>query len=173
MFGIGGPELIIILLIALLFVGPDKLPQVAKTVGTGLRDLRRAANLAQAELRGSLDELTREIERPNELPPRAPAPQPDVVPGLAQAPSTSADDGPVAEAASSPAESTPEPMESETSRPVPLSPGDGVQPRTTPPRRMRTSPVEGDDAAADPRTANAAPKADDLPDAAETPTGEA
>ena len=62
MFGIGGPELIVILLILLLFVGPDKLPQVIKTVGSGVRDLRRAANLAQHELRQSMEELSREVE---------------------------------------------------------------------------------------------------------------
>ncbi len=62
MFGIGGPELVVILLVLLLFVGPDKLPAVVKTVGSGVRDLRRAANLAQHELRQSMDELAREVE---------------------------------------------------------------------------------------------------------------
>lgn len=63
MFGIGGPELFVILIIALLFVGPDKLPQVAKTVGTGLRDLRRMANLTQNELQSAMNDLAREVER--------------------------------------------------------------------------------------------------------------
>jgi Tat protein translocase TatB subunit len=62
LFGIGGPELIVILIVALLLVGPDKLPQVARTVGTGLRDLRRAANMAQSELRETMEELTREVD---------------------------------------------------------------------------------------------------------------
>ena len=73
MFGIGGPELVVILIVALLLVGPDKLPQVAKTVGTGLRDLRRAANLAQNELRETMDELTREVDRvAKDVDPRDP-----------------------------------------------------------------------------------------------------
>lgn len=62
MFGIGGGELALIIIVLLLFVGPDKLPQVVKTVGTGLRDLRRAANMAQHELRQGMDELAREID---------------------------------------------------------------------------------------------------------------
>ncbi len=62
MFGIGGPELIVIAVLALILVGPEQLPKVVKTVGTGLRDLRRAANLAQAELRETMDELVREVE---------------------------------------------------------------------------------------------------------------
>lgn len=62
MFGIGGGELALIIIVLLIFVGPDKLPQVAKTVGTGLRDLRRAANLAQSELRQGMEELTREVQ---------------------------------------------------------------------------------------------------------------
>ncbi len=65
MFGIGGPELVVILLVLLLFVGPDKLPAVVKTVSGGMRDLRRAANLAQHELRQSMDELVREVESVN------------------------------------------------------------------------------------------------------------
>ena len=62
MFGIGGPELAVILVLALLFVGPKKLPQVARTVGAGLRDLKRAANMAQSELRDTVDELMREAD---------------------------------------------------------------------------------------------------------------
>ncbi len=61
MFGIGGPELILILVVLFIFVGPDKLPGVARTVGTGLRDLKRAANLASAELKQGMDELQREV----------------------------------------------------------------------------------------------------------------
>ncbi len=71
MFGIGGPEVFVILIIALLFVGPDKLPQVAKTVGTGLRDLRRMANLTQAELTSAMNDLAREVERMPEAQTKA------------------------------------------------------------------------------------------------------
>ncbi len=71
MFGIGGPELFVIIIIALLFVGPDKLPQVAKTVGTGLRDLRRMANLTQAELQSAMNDLAREVERMPEAKAKA------------------------------------------------------------------------------------------------------
>lgn len=62
MFGIGGPELVVIILVLLIFVGPEKLPEVIRTVGGGMRDLRRAANLAQAEVKRGLDELSREVE---------------------------------------------------------------------------------------------------------------
>ncbi|MCO4760165.1 MAG: twin-arginine translocase subunit TatB [Myxococcales bacterium] len=66
MFGIGGPELAVILVVALIFVGPEKLPKVARTVGAGLRDLRRAANLAQAELKETVDDLIREADLEDE-----------------------------------------------------------------------------------------------------------
>jgi sec-independent protein translocase protein TatB len=70
-FGIGSPELFVIIIIALLFVGPDKLPQVAKTVGTGLRDLRRMANLTQTELQSAMNDLAREVERVPEAKAKA------------------------------------------------------------------------------------------------------
>ena len=68
MFNIGGLEIFVIVIIALLFVGPDKLPQVVKTVSTGLRDLRRMANSTQHELQSAMNDLTREIERIPEVP---------------------------------------------------------------------------------------------------------
>ncbi len=42
MFNIGPGELIVILILALVLLGPDKLPGVARSVGKGMRELRRA-----------------------------------------------------------------------------------------------------------------------------------
>lgn len=44
MFGIGLPELIVIAVIALIVVGPKKLPDLAKSLGKGLSEFRRAAD---------------------------------------------------------------------------------------------------------------------------------
>ena len=44
MFGIGLTEVIIILIVALLVVGPKKLPELAKTLGRGLAEFRRTAD---------------------------------------------------------------------------------------------------------------------------------
>jgi Tat protein translocase TatB subunit len=41
MFGMGMGELVVILIVALLFIGPDKLPDAAKAIGKGMRELRR------------------------------------------------------------------------------------------------------------------------------------
>lgn len=44
MFGIGLPELIVIMAVALIVVGPDKLPDLAKTLAKQFVELKRAAN---------------------------------------------------------------------------------------------------------------------------------
>jgi Tat protein translocase TatB subunit len=43
MFGLGFGELLVIFLIALIFVGPKKLPELAKGIGKGIRDFQNAA----------------------------------------------------------------------------------------------------------------------------------
>ncbi len=53
MFGsIGGTELLVIMVIALLIFGPRKLPELGKSIGKGLSEFKRASN----DLRRSLEE---------------------------------------------------------------------------------------------------------------------
>ena len=56
MFNIGGAEFLVILLVALLVLGPDKLPQAARQVGQFMGEFRRIASGFQNELKTALDE---------------------------------------------------------------------------------------------------------------------
>lgn len=50
MFGIGNFEILIILLIALLLFGSKQLPQVARTLSKGIRDLQKMTQSAKDEI---------------------------------------------------------------------------------------------------------------------------
>ena len=52
---LGTTELLMVFVVVLILFGPKQLPQVAKTIGKGLRDIRRAANQLKHEV--GLDEL--------------------------------------------------------------------------------------------------------------------
>ncbi len=55
MFGLGTWEIALILVAALIFIGPAKLPELAKTVGKGMREMRRAMNGLEREVRSATD----------------------------------------------------------------------------------------------------------------------
>ncbi|GAA3028211.1 MULTISPECIES: sec-independent translocase [Streptosporangium] len=54
MFGLGWPEIVALVVIALLVFGPEKLPQAASQAARTLRNLRRMANNARDDLRTGL-----------------------------------------------------------------------------------------------------------------------
>ncbi len=62
MFGIGLPELILILALALIVVGPDKLPDMAKSIAKQLLELKKTANTLKESLQEELDE--EDLKRP-------------------------------------------------------------------------------------------------------------
>ena len=51
MFGIGLPEMIVIAIVALVFIGPKNLPGVLRSVGRGLVQLKRATNEVRTTVR--------------------------------------------------------------------------------------------------------------------------
>lgn len=54
MFGVGLPEMAVILLVAIIVFGPDKLPDYARQAGRMVRQLRKFARSAQEDLRNEL-----------------------------------------------------------------------------------------------------------------------
>ncbi len=70
MFGIGFGELVIILLIALVVVGPERMPDLARRVGTIIRDVRRMYDNMRADLGPEFDEVERAIRTLRSLDPR-------------------------------------------------------------------------------------------------------
>ena len=62
MFGIGLPEMIIIAIVALIFIGPDKLPGVLRSIGKGLVELKRATSDVRSTVQEEMHKIEEEIE---------------------------------------------------------------------------------------------------------------
>jgi Tat protein translocase TatB subunit len=77
MFGIGMQEIIVILVLALIVIGPKKLPEVAKALGKGYGEFRRAFEDMRTSINADINSDTRqadEKERLQELSERIPPP---------------------------------------------------------------------------------------------------
>ncbi|MEJ2640725.1 MAG: Sec-independent protein translocase protein TatB [Desulfosarcinaceae bacterium] len=73
MFGIGMPELILILVIALVVIGPKKLPDLAKSLGKAMGEFKKATNEIKDsmqldsginEVKTSFEDLEKELQKP-------------------------------------------------------------------------------------------------------------
>ena len=58
MFNIGGGEVLVILVVALIFLGPSKLPEIARTLGKTTQTIRRVSESFRSELSSAVDENT-------------------------------------------------------------------------------------------------------------------
>jgi sec-independent protein translocase protein TatA len=66
MFGnIGGSELFLILLIILVFFGAKKLPDLAKGLGQGIKEFRKAARDVQEEVEKETKQLNMKDDQPS------------------------------------------------------------------------------------------------------------
>lgn len=68
MGGIGGMEIFIILVAALIIFGPKKLPEMGRSLGKAIREFKNVGNDLQDELTKAADEIDKEKD-PNIKPP--------------------------------------------------------------------------------------------------------
>lgn len=75
MFGIGTGELLVLLVLALLVLGPDRMPRLARDIGKTVGDLRRTSDELRHEFLNAdaLIDKAASIAPPAEPPPSAPA----------------------------------------------------------------------------------------------------
>ncbi len=57
MFNVGAPEMMVIFLLALLLLGPEKLPKAARTMGKVMGELRRYSDGFREELKSVMDDV--------------------------------------------------------------------------------------------------------------------
>lgn len=57
MFNVGGPEVVVILIVALLILGPEQLPKAMRTFGQVMAEIRKVSGGFQDEMRRAMEEV--------------------------------------------------------------------------------------------------------------------
>jgi sec-independent protein translocase protein TatB len=70
-FDIGAPEVLVVLIVALLVFGPDRMPEMARQAGSWLRDLRRMVANARRDLSDGLGVDAAELRKLQNLDPKS------------------------------------------------------------------------------------------------------
>jgi Tat protein translocase TatB subunit len=84
MFNVGGGEVLVILLVALLVIGPGKLPDTARQIGNVLTQLKQMSSGFQNELKSAMDDIA---------PPTASTPPPAAPTADSSSPADTSADG--------------------------------------------------------------------------------
>ena len=84
MFNLSGSEIVVILLLALVVLGPEKLPDALRRAGRTYAELKKMGNSFQAEVKSALDEPMKEMQETADLMRKATdfTGEPDVAPAL-------------------------------------------------------------------------------------------
>jgi TatA/E family protein of Tat protein translocase len=135
MFGMGMPEILLILAIALIVIGPQKLPELAKSLGRALNEFKRATNELKEtidldadlkDVKRSFGEIQSDIKKKAiDVTPSKPGAKASKTPAAtasdAEMDAKPAEDEDDAPATDIPAELTSEPDPPESERPKPIA----------------------------------------------------
>lgn len=64
MFGLGLPELLLILVIGLIFFGPGKLPEIGSALGKSMKEFKQAVNSTETEIKKAGELAETKAEEP-------------------------------------------------------------------------------------------------------------
>ncbi|MCL4536143.1 MAG: Sec-independent protein translocase protein TatB [Nitrospirae bacterium] len=67
MFDLGIQELIVIFIVALLVFGPKRLPELGRTIGKGIAELKRAMHGVKEQMDAELNEIKQPISLENDI----------------------------------------------------------------------------------------------------------
>ncbi len=59
----GGPEVMVIILVALIVLGPEQLPKAMRTFGTVMAEIRKVSSGFQSEIKNAMDSFTEETDK--------------------------------------------------------------------------------------------------------------
>lgn len=60
---IGGPEILIIMLVVVMLFGSKKIPEIARVLGKGIREMKDASNEIRREIRSSANTVNEEAQK--------------------------------------------------------------------------------------------------------------